>query len=732
MYIPLKWIKNLISLKNISLIKLCEEVTLSGFEIEEVLKNSDLKELDFILNVNLTANRSDILNIKGFVNELFSILLKKKKVFSLKVIKTNTLHSSSLKKDSKIQYFIWESFLQKKYFYVNKKNTSTSFEGCYTFFYTQTNICELKKSPQWLQKCLISANILPINNVNDTINFVTLETGYPFFVCDLDKLKNLVNSSTLSFSVHYASPLEKFLIEKDKSLPLSQENLLLYINKIPISIISLLTLKEIDIDFTTKNLLFYGGLFDPVQIRKSSQNLGIRTQQSISLEKNLNFNNLEQAYIRLKVLLGVQGIYFSHKILPSIEMIHPLKKTSFISYIQNKRPILQLNYKEVNNIRGNLQLLDQDQIVSILKRLNFQIINLTKKTCELYIPLSRQEDIEKEIDLIEEVIRISGFNNFSSIKPELKKVGTISKLEKLKRVLRTYLTDLGLNEIFHYSIVNTINSNFSEANLRLKNPVVTETSSFRKNLLVELINKYISNKNQKNKNYEAFEIGRAYHLSEFGDIIESEFISGIFGGHFYTSYWAEEKKSINWFEAKGFIEQTFKLLNISIQWSKITDTTTKILHPNRMAQLSIKNKIIGLFGQIHPFIAQTNSLIDEIYLFEFNLDILKNSWFPLKIPYYSSYSLYPTSSIDLAFIKKNEITFEEVKNEIYEIGKPMLESIELFDYYAGTPVPLGYHSIAFKLKFRTFNRTLTNQEINLILKKIKISLETKFDITIRT
>lgn len=728
MYISVKWIQNLIALKNISLINLCEELTLSGFEVEEIYKTSYTKEINFILNINLTANRSDILNIKGFARELFSILLKNKVFYPLKQIQINTLYRPILKKKKiGITCFMWEYFLQKKYFYNNKKNTFNTFEGCYAFFSLETDISEIKLSPKWLQKCLNSAYITPINNIVDTINFVALETGYPFFVCDLKKLKTFLNSTTLHFSTRYALPLQKFQIEQENIITLSTDNLLLYINNIAISIIGLLTLKELEIDSNTKDLLIYGGLFDAVQIRKSSRNLGLRTQQSISLEKNLNFNNFEQAYIRLKLLFEVQGINSSQKLLPQIKIIQTLQKESFEFYIKDHRPILKLNYKEVNNIRGNSKPLSPTEIISILKGLYFQIIKTTEKNCELYIPFSREEDIQKEIDLIEEVIRISGFNNFLCIKSKLEQIGTISKLEKLKRVLRTYFIDLGLNEVLHYSI----NSNSFEKTLKLKNPVVRETSFFRKTLLPELIIKYILNKKQKNKNYEAFEIGRTYSISSAGEVIESECISGIFGGNSYSNYWTEEKKSINWFEAKGFLEQTFNFLGISIKWQKIEDKKIKNLHPNRSAKLLINNKFIGVFGQIHPFITKTNSLIDEIYLFEFNLNVLNHFWLPVQIFPYVPYSLYPASVIDLAFIKNTNVTFEEVKNKIQEIGTPLLESIDLFDYYDGDPIPSGYQNLGFKLKFRTFNRTLTSEEVDNIVKKIKSSLETNFDIIIR-
>lgn len=728
MYISLKWIQNLIDLRYISLSLLSEKLTLSGFEIEEILKTFYLKETDFILNINLTANRADLFNITGFAREISSILIKKKEFYLVHSVQRNNLYSSiSKKKNNDLKCFMWNYFLQRKYFYFNKKNIISTFNSCYTFFSLESNPLKIKPSPQWLQRCLNTANIHIINNVSDTINLVTLETGYSFFAYDLTKLRSFLNTTNFTFSTSYAVPQQKFEIEINKFIELSEDNLILYINNMPISIIGLLTLKDIEISDTTKEILLYGGLFDSVQIRKSSQILAVRTQQSISLEKNLNFNNLERAFIRLKNLLKVQNITFSKSSLLKIAIIQTLKRESFIRYVKNTRPVLKLKYKEVNNLRGNSKLLTNFQIISILENLNFKILKTTEKTCHLHVPLSREEDIEREVDLLEEIIRISGFNNFLSIEANLKQLGTISKLEKLKRILKNHFINLGLNEIIHY----TINSNFSFNKVKLKNPIVTETNFFRNNLLYELINKYNFNKKQKNKNFEAFEIGRIYYITPSGDVRESEVISGIFGGTIYNSYWSKQKNLINWFEAKGFMEQIFNILKIFPSWQKLDNKQINLFHPNRSAQLVLNKQNIGIFGQIHPFIAKTNSIMDEVYLFELNIDLLNNFWKPVEILPYVSYSFHPVSIIDLAFIKNNKVTFEEVKDNMYEIGTPLLESIELFDYYEGSIIPLGYQSLAFKLKFRSLNRTLTTQEINVIINKMKNSLETNFDISIR-
>lgn len=729
MYISLKWIQNIIGLKQISLSILCERLTLAGFEIEEIIEKPILGEVDFILDVSLTANRSDIFNIQGFKRELLSIFFNEKELISLDSKDIKTVNFSNLReKPLKFKPFIWESLLQKRLFNENKKKKEnlSVFESCYSFFSIESNVLQVKSGQQWLQKYLLSSNVPPVNNILDTINYITLETGYPFFACDLDKLKIYLNNSTISFSTRYPEGKQIFQIEPDKSIILHPNNLLLYANNKPISIIGLLTLNEIQVDHMTSKILIYGGLFDSVQIRKSSQSLGIRTDQSVCLEKNLNFNGLEQAFIRLSFLFNVQAITFINKNVPTIHRINSLSKRSFRNYIENKRPILKLNYKEVKNLLGDSTLLERHHILSILKALYFNIISETKDSCTLYIPFSREFDLEREVDLIEEIVRISGFTSFISIVPCFEKQGNFSKLEKIKRLVRKTFIELGFNEVLHYSI-STIQSGNQ---LELKNPIVPESTFFRINLLNQLIQKASLNRKQKNNVLEAFEIGRVYSVMN-GNIIESELISGIFGGNLYTSNWNEEGKVINWFEAKGLIEHIFDVLGISVIWVKSSNPWMNLLHPGRTAELVANNQCLGFFGQLHPMIAKANSLVDQTYIFEFNLEVLNTLWQAKQIYTYKPYSTFPASQVDLACIKKDNISFTEVENRIRQIAGPSLESMNLFDYYSGSPIPLGYHSLGFKLRFRKFDQTLTNEEVESIVKKITNSLVKDFDIKIR-
>lgn len=729
MYISLKWVQKIVSLNTLQLPVLCQRLTLAGFEIEGIIQKQIFNELDFILDVSLTANRSDLFNVNSFSKELQSIFFQDEQCRSGDSLEYGLVKFSTLKnKTLCFKHFVWQNFLQKKYFYKLPKSYQNTkrFQSCLTFLSSEGEAIKIKQSQPWLQKCLLASNITPVNNLIDTLNFVNLETGYPFFACDLDKLKHYIGEPVLDFEIQKAKANEQLDIEQNNTVKLKQNNLVLYINKKPISVISLLTIKAIEIDETTTNLLVYGGLFDPIQIRKSSQSLGLRTEQSVNLEKNLNFNGFEQAFIRLSFLLNSQGISLKNANLPTIFNLTTLEKRSFTNYIDNKRPKIKLEYKEVTNLLGFSIILEKENIPKILEALYFQIVSKNDTNCELFVPFSRETDLEREVDIIEEIVRISGFTSFVSIVPSFKNPGHFSKLEKLKRLLRKTLIDLGFNEALHYSI----SSSQPNTQLELKNPIVPESNFFRISLLNQLIQKAELNKKQKNNAFEAFEIGRSYSI-ENGNIMESELISGIFGGTEYLSSWNNTEEGINWFEAKGTIDKIFDVLDISVVWIKPVGNLNEFFHPGRSAKILVNETEVGLFGQIHPRIARKYSLSNAIFLFEFNLEVLKNLWKAKQIYTYKAYSLFPTSFVDLACIKSDTIPFKDVELKIRSIGGPLLESITLFDYYAGDPIPQKYHSLGFKLKFRNFERTLTNEEVETVIKNITNSLEKEFDIIIR-
>jgi len=480
----------------------------------------------------------------------------------------------------------------------------------------------------------------------------------------------------------------------------------------------------------TSSFLLQYGLSDPKRIKKSSKILNLRTDYSIKSERQTDLNLLEQAYLRLNHLFWVQNIKFEHELSTnnSFKDLQP-DFSLFSRYIAQSEKKLKISYKNVTTLTGPYKksnVLNNFQIIRNLKLLNFKINLQTDQDCYILIPLARKIDIEREVDLIEEIIRVIGFNKFKPIKIDNTEFGYLTKFEKLRRRLRSYFVNLGFNESVH----SILSKNFSKTQIRLKNPLFNESSSLRLSLIDGLVDKVEYNKKNIGEAFETFELGRVYNLLSDGKKKEIELISGVFGGQLFHSAWGEQNSSINWFEAKGILETLMEKLNLSlpIYWNPEKNHYRTRFHNNLTTNLFIGDQKLGIFGQIHPILALRKNLQKKLYLFEINTEILNRFSENKNLINYISYSSYPISYLDLSFIVNKSIFSDELKKIIYRLGQPLLKNISLFDYYSDTPIEEGYCSLSFKLKFQSDTRTLSNEEVLKIINPIILYLEKHYDL----
>jgi len=764
MYISLKWVQEIVGLQNITLNNLLERLTLAGFEIESIDNKKLLKNNDIILDISLTANRADVGNIKGLVNEIITlfnsnlflqtpinikplILLKldKKKSNSTQKFYTQEINYNRLLKNTnfkfsnqykllRYRYSLWEHYLQKKSFRKNLKNfnleSQIHSDKSMTLFSVKSQKLKISESPYWIKKRLLLMNFKPINNIIDTIHYLLIETGQVFFAFDFKILENLTNSSSMVFVPKYATNESLIPISELKTISLNSKILTLTINNKIISVAGLVQNFNTLVNQNTSQILLQYGLYDPNEIKRSSKILGLRTDYSLKLERQTDLNLIEQAYLRLTHLFWTQNIKFEQTFDNENNIFIPLNNSSlFYRYIKQSENKIKIIYKNITQLIGPYKKvtdLSNFQIIKNLKLLNFKISFQTDKNCYIVIPLARQLDIEQEVDIIEEIVRIIGFNKFKPIVETTIQFGQLTKMEKFKRRLRTYFLNLGFNESVHSILVK---NKFPEQT-KLENPLFNESSVLRLSLLSGLIEKAKYNQKNVGESFETFELGRVYKFLTDGNKKELEVISGIFGGKTFRSNWDIESSSINWFEAKGLLENLFEKLNLSVNWVQPNISTGGItnFHPNRTANLFIGKQIIGTFGQMHPSLALNYSLDKKTYLFEFNTELLNYFWQSKTLISYKPYSSYPISYVDLSFIAKKSLFFDEIKNRMLLVGKPLIKDVHLFDYYSKEPIKKGYCSLTYKLQFQSQTRTLVNSEVTKIVKSIIFHLEENFDI----
>jgi len=705
MQVPLKWINELVNIESINLEELIEKLTLGGFEVEEILEIELENKKQLALDISSTANRSDSLSIQGIATEIATLL-------------NNPINISNYS----IKNFNWSQQL------INSSQLISSESDCSALIAVIIKNINDLTIPKWIKQKLTSSGITPKNNIEDFQNYILLETGYPFVFYDFDKICSQLNNSDFELSLVKANKNEKFTANNDVTYNLNPFTNLVKANNLPISIAGIIENKEFACSNTTKSILIEGSIFDAASIRQQSRNLGLRTDRSARYEKSLKSTYLLHSLYRLISLLRISN--------PTLTCnLHTFSK------IKEKtvEPI-RLRYQVINEILGPIHEPSKDGIVYLsiqmienyLHRLNFKFsFDETTLTWKVNIPEYRTDDISREIDLIEEIGRLHGFNSFVTNLPKINKIGEEDLSYQTRKKITSCLLNLGLNELIHYSLVNE--KTFLKNDIKLVNPLLSDCANLRSSLLPSLVSTVQENLKQSNVIIEGFEYGHVFSTDSKTVFNEIEYVAGVFGGIKKKLTWSDSDKSLTWFEAKGKIEKLFKQLNLITDWKNSVLIENKLIHPYRSAEIySITGKKLGIFGQIHPILSNQLMLPANIYLFEFDVKLIKDLIQTNKLVNYQGYSLYPKIIKDLSFIINQQTEFKQLKDLLYCNGTEFLSEIKLLDEYQGSTIPNDCKSLCLQLVFQAKDKTLENKEIDNIIKNLETILINNFNATIRT
>lgn len=707
MRISVKWLNELVNLETLSFAYLIEKLTLGGFEVEDNFELIFDNRKDTIFDVTTTANRSDTLSVKGIGKEIIALLDKTYQLcnYTTQICETEILIKNSLSKINTL--------------YSTKNN-------CSIFFTLSIENLTCTTSPKWLQQKLITAGIEPVNNLLDFQNYIFLETGYPFEFYDLDKIRLMLGTNAFTLNLKSEILSQSFKGTNNSEYFTNTNILVLKANNEILSIAGFLVNKIFQYKTDTKSLLIEASIFNSKKIRQTSRILGLRTDRSCRYEKGLNPAYLIEALCRLLYLLKT----LNPRVL--------IKIHTALQYLETELPNISLQYKTIIEVLGciidlnstkinNLQPID---ISNYLNRLNFTFIFDQKNLLWLVkIPVERQEDITREIDLIEEIARLHGFNNFLTILPRISKIGLEDFTYQVRKKITMSFLNEGFNEIINYSF----STEEKKRNIKLINPLSQDCSILRSTLILNLIQTISENLTQANLNLEAFEYGHVFFKSKNFIPIEIEQIAGIFGAVKIKGQWENNSTLLSWFEAKGKLENLFSKLNIVVYWRLGLPIIYKnILHQYRSSKLYLApGVLLGIFGQIDPVLANKLNISSQLYLFELNVELLKEEFKYKTLSNYKIYSLYPRIVKDLSFLLFKNITFEKIKHTIFLYAPKFLISIELLDQYKGKLIPKTMTSLCIQLIFQSTEKTLTTKEIEIIIEEIKLVLIEKFKIIVR-
>lgn len=705
MQISLKWINELVNIESINLDTLIEKLTLGGFEVEETLELKIENQTQLALDISATANRSDSLSIQGISIEMSTLLNKPAKI-----------------SDYSIKNCDWKEKLTNFSVAISDEYNCSIFVAVVIENLTDLTV------PKWVKQKLISSGLAPVNNLLDFQNYILLETGYPFEFYDFDKICSKLNDSNFHLSLEKVKNKQKFLASNNITYELDSSNTILKANDLAISIAGIIENKDYQYIETTTSLLIEGSIFNAASIRQQSRGLGLRTDRSARYEKSLKNTYLLQSLYRLIYLLRISNPELICKLHTIAKTVEPVSMPILLHY-QTIKEILGPIQKQTQN---GFNYLTPKTITDYLNRFDFKFsYDNSLLIWEVKVPDVRSNDLTREIDLIEEIGRLHGFNNFLTTLPKINTIGIEDPSYQTRKKITSCLLNLGLNELIHYSLVSK--TTFLENEIKLINPLLSDCSNLRLSLLPNLIKTVQENLKQGNLFIEGFEYGHVFSKGTEKNFKEREHVSGIFGGIKTKLTWSASEEALSWFEAKGKIEQLFKQLNVVTYWKTLVSSNDKILHPYKSAEIFLPDgKTLGTFGQIHPILSNQLTLSNQLYLFEFDVKLIQHQIQINKLTVYREYTLYPKIIKDLSFIINQNTSFEELQTTLYANGTKFLSEINLLDEYKGKGIPEGKTSLCLKLTFQSKEKTLENKEIENIVNNLQLVLTNKFNALIRS
>ncbi len=575
----------------------------------------------------------------------------------------------------------------------------------------------VKDSPMWLKNRLTLCGIRPIGLIVDITNYIMLETGQPLHAFDRDLL------SSNKIIVRKARKGEEIRTIDDSVRKLEKDALLIADEEKAIALAGIMGGKDTEINSNTKNILLESANFYGPSIMNTSQKLGLRSEASNRFEKKIDpeltvfaLERFNQLLTKITGYINKNGIYDSYS------------RT-------NRQRDLVLRTEKVEKVLG--QSVDAGKISDILSSLGIEN-KIKGDALEAKVPSFRFEDLEREIDLIEEVARIYGYNNIIS-KPTIlsKNRGRYSKGQSNIKNIRNMLADCGLNEVINYSFIGL--DEFRETMLdeeedykkyiEILNPINEDFRIMRTSLLPSLLGTVKNNMNRNAKDIAIFEISKVF-MDEGKELPgEPQKLGILLSGKAEQKSWLEEERDFDFFDLKGIVE------NIAGRFYprpevKIAEKEYRFFHPGISGDLLINNIKTGILGRVHPLIIENMEIGQDTYYGEIDLDVFNENITGLKT--YKKISAFPAIDIDLAIVIDENIKNDDILNEIKKSGSSILRSIRLFDIYRGEQVEQGKKSMAYSLSFREDDRTLKDTEVEIIVNRIIENLEKKFNAGLRT
>tara|TARA_Y100001970_G_scaffold278856_1_gene385170 strand:+ start:1115 stop:3523 length:2409 start_codon:yes stop_codon:yes gene_type:complete len=658
---------------------------------QKIGKKYFTKKSSNLIDLSITPNRSDCLGVRGIARDLATAGFGK-----LKKVETNKIKS-------KIKQRVSVKILKEKN------------QGCISFGSCLVTDVKNTESPKWLKDKLISIGQKPISAIVDITNYIMLDLNRPLHAYDADKIEK-------GIIVRNSKKGEKFKALDNKEYKLEDGMCVISDNQGILGLGGIIGGTRSGTELDTKNVLIEAAYFNPRSIRTTSKKLNIDTDAKFRFERGIDPLSIEEGLIKAANLIKkICGGEISKIDVQKIEN-YKKKNIKFEIKLFEKISGLKISNKE---------------ILKILKDLGFQAKG-NRTFLNLKVP-SWRPDIEKPIDVVEELLRINGYNKIKKIDPiKIRSKPTLNKAQKLFHFLQRSIASKGYKEAITWSFTDSKINNLFKIdlkNIEIVNPISSDLNVLRNSIFSNLTTYLNKNLDRGIKDLSLFEIGPIFYGSNPGE--QETVIGGLRSGKVSRLSWIEKERVVDVFDVKKDVIQTLVEAGYSKSKLFVDDETPNYYHPGKSGRIFLnkeKNKVAAYFGEIHPNIIKKIDIKTEALMgFEIFLDNLKQSEKSLK----NQKNLYKVSDFqkserDFAFIINKNFKSSELIEIISNVDRELIRNVNIFDVYEGENIPHDKKSVALNVTIQSMNKTLKDEDLEKINKLIIDTVENTTGAKIRS
>lgn len=642
---------------------------------------------DDVLELEITPNRPDCLSVTGVAREVGAVLGEDVRRVVPRVAESGAVISESA------SVWIEEPALCPRYAARLIRNV------------------KIGPSPDWLAERIVASGGRPISNVVDITNYVMFELGHPLHAFDANLIAR-DGDGKIAIGVRRAHAGETLTTLDGVSRELKEDTLLITDPSGPIALAGVMGGEATEVRAETIDVFLESAVFDPASISRTSRQLGLVSEASMRFERGVDRTGAVTALDRAAQLMAE---YAEGVVAPGVVDVYPLPAEQLC---------IPLRISRVNALLGcDVSAAETEEI---LGRLGCEVRARRDETegivLDIAVPTFRP-DLEREVDLIEEVLRVYGMDRIEPTLPCGRgRVGELTREQRLRNRIGETLRACGLNETMTYSFadpndVRLLRSGLAEGEVLVEilNPMSTEQSVLRRSLLPSLLRSVSYNQRRGVADVHLYEIGSVFRTTE-GRKRPKEYqvVAGVLAGAWHPAGWNEPAEKLGFFDGKGALEAVFRELGIARYEVRAAELAQ--LQPGRSAEVLVGREVVGWLGEIHPLVLEALEAEGPVTAFEIELAPLMRA--AVDIKQFVEVPRFPGVELDLAVVVPEEVVVQQVERAIRSAGGKLLESARVFDVYRGQGVPQGKKSLAFELLYRAADRTLTADEVAPVHEKL--------------